>query len=329
MGIKTVGGKMCATLAGTQLAAGGGAIGFQVCGAPTYPDANMMWSWFSLNCIDNPMSCVASETAAPSSACGANITGIRFVGTGAIDKVEFKGPGDSNLGPLGTHAEVIPVNGYAPAPVGRGGDITAIHIKSFNDGEICLENLVYEYATTSGSSSSSSSSSASGLGSSSAGSSSSGGLVSLLTSNGTFTTGAGMFAAYSPTLTHVVSFAGGVADFAIATASFELWQVQMTHPVALVAGVSYTLCYDAMASSARTIAIDFDDAGPTYGSLTGGVTPMITAAWASYSFTFAATATDPTARVAFNLGSGLGELPVSMKLDNIGVYQGTACPAKP
>ena len=316
---------MCATLAGTQLAAGGGAIGFQVCGAPTYPDANMMWSWFSLNCIDNPMSCVASETAAPSSACGANITGIRFVGTGAIDKVEFKGPGDSNLGPLGTHAEVIPVDGYAPAPVGKGGDITAIHIKSFNDGEICLENLVYEYATTSGSGSSSSSSSSSGS------SSSAGAQTNLLSSDGSFTAGGGMFAVYSPTLTNRVTFVGGVADVAIPTATAEIWQVQMTHAVSLTAGVTYSLCYDAMAMADRTISVDFDEGGPlTYGSLTGVARPptMISTAWQSYAFTFVASATDATARVAFNMGSGLGKLPVSMKLDNVGVYQSSVCPAK-
>jgi hypothetical protein len=145
-GIKVVGGKMCATLSGTATAAGGGAIGFQVCGAPTYPNEAGEYAWFPLNCTDNPAeTCVPSETAMPSSFCGANITGVRIVATGIIDKVEFKGPGDSNLGDGGTHAEVIPVGGYAPAPVGKGGDITAIHIKSFHDGEICLESVVLEY----------------------------------------------------------------------------------------------------------------------------------------------------------------------------------------
>ncbi len=147
MGIVTTDGKMCATLAGTQTAAGGGAIGFQTCGAPTYPNELGESAWFPLNCLENPAdTCVPSETAMPSSFCGAKIAGVRFVSTGVINKVEFKGPEDGNLGPAGAHAEVIPVNGYAAAPSGRGGDITAIHFKSFNDGEICLASvqLVYE-----------------------------------------------------------------------------------------------------------------------------------------------------------------------------------------
>jgi hypothetical protein len=81
----------------------------------------------------------------PYSFCGGSIAGVKFVGTG-VNKVEFKGPNDSNLGAASGHAEVIPVNGYAAAPVGKGGDITAIHFKSFHDGPICLSSieLVYE-----------------------------------------------------------------------------------------------------------------------------------------------------------------------------------------
>ena len=146
MGIKTIDGKMCATLAGTQIDAGGGAIGFQVCAAPSYPDVNMEWAWFPLNCMENPAeACILSAKVVPYKNCGGTIRGIRFVGTGKIDKVEFKGPNDSNLGPKNTHAEVVPVDGYAAAPAGKGGEITAIHIKSFHDGEICLESMMLEY----------------------------------------------------------------------------------------------------------------------------------------------------------------------------------------
>jgi hypothetical protein len=65
---------------------------------------------------------------------------VRFVGTG-VQKIEFKGPGDANLGPGGAHAEVIPNQGYAAAPAGQGGNITAIHFKAFTDGEMSLSSV--------------------------------------------------------------------------------------------------------------------------------------------------------------------------------------------
>ncbi len=172
----------------------------------------------------------------------------------------------------------------------------------------------------------SSSSSSSSTASSSGVSSSGGALTSLLSSDGTFTAGVGNFAPFFFVATNTAVFNGGVADFSIPTATTQSWHVQMTHPVALTAGETYSLCFSAMATADRSIAIDFDDAGPTYASVAGGGIAMepVSTTWANHKFTFFATATDATARLSFNLGMAAN--PVSIKLDNIGVYRGSTCP---
>lgn len=146
-GIVTTDGKMCATLAGTSVDAGGGAIGFQVCGSPLYPNLEGESAWFPLACGgDLPADkCVPSETAMPYSFCGGSLAGVKFEGFG-VEKIEFKGPNDSNLEGGATHTEVVPTDGFAAIPAGYGGDVTAIHFKSFSDGELCLTRveLVYE-----------------------------------------------------------------------------------------------------------------------------------------------------------------------------------------
>ncbi len=141
----TTDGKMCITLTGTAIAAGGGAIGFSVCAGPTYPDKDGLYKWFPFNCTDNPAAtCIPSEGAMPISYCGSQIVGVRFVGTN-VQKIEWKGPNDSNIGVGGGHAEVVPFKGYAAAPKGEEGNITAIHFKSFKDVEMCLSSVEFVY----------------------------------------------------------------------------------------------------------------------------------------------------------------------------------------
>ncbi len=74
------------------------------------------------------------------------------------------------------------------------------------------------------------------------------------------------------------------------------------------------------------MTVAFDDAGPKYTTLSGvEMEEFVTSSWASYKYTFTATTTDATARIVFNLGMAAN--PLSVKLDNIGVYQGSSCPA--
>ncbi len=172
---------------------------------------------------------------------------------------------------------------------------------------------------------SSSSSSPSTSSSSSTSSASGTSLVNLLSSDGTFTGGKGLFTDHIGTIGDSISFVNGVVGVSMPVASTALWHVQLTHPVELTAGVTHSACFDAIAVADRSIRIDFDDGGPIYASLADGLLASITTTWKSYKYTFTAQTTDATARLAFNMG--MLAAPVNMQLDNIGVYQGGACPA--
>lgn len=159
-------------------------------------------------------------------------------------------------------------------------------------------------------------------------SSSSGGeaLVSILSSDGEFSTGAEGFDIHIAGVGNTASF-NGEAYFTVTQRSMDMWDVQMTHPISLSMGIQYSLCFHAISDEVRTISIDFDTDAPNYESLTGGDIVELTTKWAAYEYQFETSASIINGRLTFNLGSL--DSPTNVALDNIGVYQGSVCPNIP
>ena len=89
----------------------------------------------------------------------------------------------------------------------------------------------------------------------------------------------------------------------------QTYAVQLIQHMPVIEGYSYMVSFDAKCSTERTFFVspsgDGDNAWEKYGVFEASVTPEL----ASYSFVFKMnSATDPTARLEFNLGNGMGTI---------------------
>ncbi|MEY4588968.1 MAG: hypothetical protein RL497_1044 [Pseudomonadota bacterium] len=101
----------------------------------------------------------------------------------------------------------------------------------------------------------------------------------------------------------------------------------MVHALAVVKDKTYTICYSAKSTGARTISAGIDrsnDEDPNYPGLTSKE-ESINTTYQSFAQTFVASVTDATSRLSFNLGKSAEDV----YLDNIGVYEGNTCPPVP
>ena len=145
---------------------------------------------------------------------------------------------------------------------------------------------------------------------------------SLLTSSGTFTSGAENFSPYINDASYATASFSQEANFTINTLTSMAWHVQMTHPISVTAGEQYTICLDAKAASNRTIEVEVDNGPSDYAGISGGpVQFSLTTSYQSFESTFFADATDTTARLVINMGLD----DADVQLDNIAVYAGDSC----
>ena len=122
------------------------------------------------------------------------------------------------------------------------------------------------------------------------------------------------------------------AAVTITNASDMQWHVQLFHEnLSVTMDQQYTVCFDGRASINRMIGIDVDNPGDGFASLINfGTTIGLTTTAQNLSYTFTPNATVAAARLIFQLaddGSGAATLNgETVFLDNVGVYEGDACP---
>ena len=121
-----------------------------------------------------------------------------------------------------------------------------------------------------------------------------------------------------------VSIRNGAVHVTIDAASDDPWHVQLSHPVSVVGGREYTLCYQAKANGPRFITAYMDANTPTWANISGRqFRANLTTAYQQFRHTFTVAETDLTGRVAFDFAQSA----TAVQIDNIGVYEGTACGA--
>ena len=148
------------------------------------------------------------------------------------------------------------------------------------------------------------------------------GPASLLLSTGLFDDGAEFFNVYTQAASTATTTYNGALAIAIPDASTMSWHVQVHHPAAVENNNTYSICYDAKASSIRTIDVNVDTDGPDYASVMGGgETITLSTDYKSYKHTFTASMAAPAGRLTF----GVGDQAINVEFDNIGFYLGSAC----
>lgn len=143
-----------------------------------------------------------------------------------------------------------------------------------------------------------------------------------LLSDGTFERGLSAFQVYYHEGVGGAAEVNGDLSVRIDDKSSERYKVQLLHNISINEGETYSLCYDAKASSRRKMMVDIDSGPTAYASLSGQqFIKRIGRRYKHIKFTFTAQQTDPDARVAFNLGLE----DADVHLDNIGLYPGKKC----
>ncbi|HEY7771605.1 MAG TPA: carbohydrate binding domain-containing protein [Marinagarivorans sp.] len=153
----------------------------------------------------------------------------------------------------------------------------------------------------------------------------------LLNSTGEFESGMENFTTYdhgtgdndntTPALTNFNWDSNGALEITVNDLSTAPWHVQLIHDTDIRLGLTYTLCYDAMADVERVIEVDIDTPSTYTSVVNGAIDVTLGTTFQRYTHTFTGAQTAADARVLFNLGIEDGDVT----FDNIGLYHGTMC----
>lgn len=147
----------------------------------------------------------------------------------------------------------------------------------------------------------------------------------LIASGGAFTPGAEQFDKHWNTVeiaTNSITEVGGEVRIDMRSSAVFPWHAQISHAAMVIAGQQYTLCYDARAAGPRFITAYMDSNLDEWRNISGGQhRAHLTTARRRFNHTFTVAETDLFARVAFDLAQS----PLDVQLDNIGLYEGSAC----
>lgn len=154
------------------------------------------------------------------------------------------------------------------------------------------------------------------------------GIETLLTTDGTFSNGQGLFAvtAVEPTKASDFTF-NNELKVALNGINDMGWHAQVTHGLSIEEDQEYTFCFKAKASQPRDILINIDPDGPPYDSLMSidGQSINLGTSYETFSFTFLGERTDSSARMTMNFGALTSNDVADVYVDDIGIYEGSEC----
>lgn len=126
------------------------------------------------------------------------------------------------------------------------------------------------------------------------------------------------------TVEFVASFGvGGEAVTAfIREPSSAVWHASLNHSAMVLEGRTYSICFDARAAGEREIITYVDTDKFSFTNISEGVfVSQLTEEYQSFHYVFTAEATDPRARLSFDMAQSA----LNVTLDNIGLYEGSEC----
>jgi YVTN family beta-propeller protein len=148
--------------------------------------------------------------------------------------------------------------------------------------------------------------------------------INLLNTGGNFDDN--VFGVNWHTVEFVASFevSGGELQATIHETSPDVWRGSVNHSAMVVEGQQYSICFDAKAEGDRDIVTYVDSDKPTYNNISEGFyISSLTSVYQSFHYTFTAEASDPRARLSFDMAQS----DLDVTLDNIGLYAGAECGA--